>query len=169
MQPWTSSFTRVTSPRGWSLAAIVAVALTAGACRQSSSPEAERSGGEGVYVLRTVADAPLPAVVVDNGYVVVRFVADTLRLNPDGTGVQVIVQRARSPDPETPEAEERWVAPLEYTLNGDRIEVSLVCPPNALMLCAAPPHYRGTVTPTGLRLERALEYRVPFVYERVDE
>ena len=149
------------------IAALAALVLSTVACQQSSAPEFSRSGEEAVYVLRSVAAAPLPAVVIDNGYAVVTFVADTLRLRPDGSGVQVIAERTR--DAGQPEVEGMQVRPLHYTVVGNRIEVSLVCPPTALMLCAAPPHYRGTLTTTGLRLERALEYRVPFVYELVDE
>jgi len=120
-----------------------------------------------VYVLRTVAAAPLPAVVIDNGYAVVTFVADTLRLRPDGSGVQVIAERTR--DAGQPEVARTESRALSYSVVGDRIEISIVCPPTALMLGAAPPHYRGALTRTGLRLERALEYRVPLLYERVAE
>jgi hypothetical protein len=177
MQPPTPfSPARAKSPRSWSLASLAtfaAVVLSAG-CQQSGAPEiggpfAPRADGAAVYVLRSVAAAPLPAVVVDNGYVVVRFVADTLRLRPDGSGVQIIAERTRSLDPDLPETESTQAYPLHYIVAGDRIEISIECPPNALMLCAEPPHYRGTVTRTGLRLDRALEYRVPFVYERVDD
>jgi hypothetical protein len=159
------------SPRARPLAVLAALVLS-GACRSSGAPEIEGpasplADGETVYVLRTVAGSPVPAVVLDNGYAVVTFLADTLRLQPDGSGVQVVVERTR--DSGQPETESSEVRPLTYTVAGSRIAISIVCPPTALMLCAAPPHYRGTLTPTGLRLERALEYRVPLVYERVDE
>jgi hypothetical protein len=104
--------------------------------------------------------------------VALRFVADTLRLNPDGSGAQVVVVRRTTPsEPDQPEVEEREVSRLHYAVSGDRIEISFVCPdpPGALMSCVAPPHYTGTLTAAGVRFDHALAYRTPLVFERISE
>lgn len=149
--------------------AYAAIALLTAACGQPSAPALPLTGEQSaLYVLRTVAGGTVPTVALDNGSTTIHLTADSLWLRGDGTGLGVQVARVWSTsDGGPPDAPERWEREFTYTLAGDRIEISLYCPPNALMLCVAPPHYRGVLTATGLRLDQALFYRTPFVYERI--
>jgi hypothetical protein len=118
-----------------------------------------------LYVLRTVDGAPLPAVAGSGPGGVFTVRADSLRLEPDGRGVQVTRMLVDLVDGEP--TEERWETRFTYVLRGHRLELSVVCPPEPISSCTAPPHDRGTLTDDGLRLEPSMGYEGPRSYARV--
>jgi hypothetical protein len=143
-------------------------------CHQGGStsvPTGEGHDGNGalvgLYVLRSLAGYPPPVVGNEAANLVV--IGDTIRLNLDGTGVErglELLLDATVPQGELKRSYERW---FHYRLSESRIEVEFSCSADALMLCAAPPHYLGTVTPEGLEFGHALYYRTPLVFERVGD
>jgi hypothetical protein len=142
-------------------------------CQQNGSTSPEPSAGDrgrndglaGYYVLRTLAGDPLPAVGNQAANLVV--MGDTIRLRADGTGLETGVELVL--DGTLPEGEIKrgYERQFNYRLSGSRIEVEFPCPRDALMLCAALPHYTGSLTADGLELDYALYYRTPLVFERV--
>jgi hypothetical protein len=65
------------------------------------------------------------------------------------------------------EFKRRYEREFNYTLAGDHLEIAFPCPTDALIQCAAAPHYVGKVTPDGLEFEYALYYRTPLIFERI--
>ena len=119
-----------------------------------------------MYVLRTVAGDPLPAILVDNEHATVVSIADTIWLEPDGTGVEVATERS------TDKGTARTVVhrderPFSYTLERDRIAVSFECNDVIIRSCAPPPHLLGVLRASGLVLESTLYHRTPLVYELI--
>lgn len=142
----------------------LALALAPAACGDSPSAPAyaaERS----VYALRSMAGQQLPAVATTSPGARFTFRADTITLESDGRGTQVT--RVLVETDQAAPMEERWVAHFRYELRGDRFTVSFVCPPDPISSCVAPPHLAGRLAGASLRLDRALGYPVPMVYERV--
>jgi hypothetical protein len=135
---------------------IVALAVATASCRSTTE-----SLGE-VYVLRSIAGVPLPAEYAPNVEFKGRKLADTLFLNANGTGElhstseESLGGRVLLSD-----------APVTYQRQGNDLEVSYVCPPNALILCLAPPHLIGKVTASGILFVESRVSRAPLVYERV--
>jgi hypothetical protein len=93
-----------------------------------------------MYVLRTVAGAELPAVLVDNEHAEIVSPAPVTRLD------------------------ER---PFSYSLDRGRIEVGFECNDVVIRSCSPPPHLRGVLADQKLVLDHALYYRTPLEYERV--
>lgn len=59
---------------------------------------------------------------------------------------------------------------LKFQTVDDRIEITFICPPSALMLCASGPHIVARRIPGGLLAERPFgERTVTLVYARVRE
>ena len=93
------------------------------------------------------------------------LLADTLRFQPNGT----LVRSGRTHyDYDTLRDTTLYAsAPyLQYT-NGSRVELELVCPPNAL--CGPPPHLWGTLTSKGLVLKAAEDPGPTLRYRRISE
>jgi hypothetical protein len=155
------------------------LSVTAGAllasCAQSTSNTPLHTGDDrggsggpaGLYVLRSLAGSPLP--VVGNQAANLVVIGDTIRLHAGGTGVETGVELVI--DATLPEGEHKrsYERAFDYRLKGSRIEVEFPCPINAFTICAAAPHYVGTLTPEGLELSYALYYRPPLVFERIEE
>lgn len=123
----------------------------------------------GRYVLRTVAGAAVPAVVVAHEMVTVTLFADTIVLYRDGTGVETEVTTAVSPNSvRNPSYEEgRPVASaFRWERRGDALVVEFPCADTAS--CVPPPHRIGFFSATGLMLDYAIQWRTPLVYERVE-
>lgn len=142
------------------------------ACGQSdpvppTGPRATPSATARMYVLRTVAGEPVPAPLIDNEYATIVTLADTVWLEPGGTGVEVATERSTDKASGAPPVVRTDARPFSYGLAGGRIEVSFECNDVIIRSCSAPPHYRGTLTEARLTLDNALSYRTPLAYERV--
>lgn len=119
----------------------------------------------GTYTLQRVDGDPLPTVLFTTEYVRVRVLADTLRLNANGTGLQISVREVEPLVPGLPaEPSSRVDSELRFETKGGRIEVSAICPPNAN--CAPPPYLVARAVAEGLRVDVATGQRVPLLYTR---
>ncbi len=144
--------------------ALVAAPILA-ACGSSTEPEAMWVDETRTFVLRQVAGKEIPAVIIDNEWSRIGVLSDTLYLGVDGTGTHVM---RVSVAPRGEDArEERWESNLRYKIQGDRIELSFVCPPDPISSCIAPPHYRGRLSGAELHMDHALGYPTPLVYQMV--
>jgi hypothetical protein len=132
-----------------------------------SGPREVPSATARIYVLRTVAGDPVPAVLVDNEHVTIVTLADTVWLEADGTGIEVATERSTDKASGATPVVRTDARPFSYGLAGGRIEVSFECNDVIIRSCIAPPHYQGGLTEARLTLDRALHYRTPLSYERV--
>ena len=125
--------------------AVAGAALAAGvACDDDPlSPE----DVAGTYVLSTLRGESLPAVLWETATSQARLVADTLRLNADGTGAEIAVYEFTGTlEPESGRSEEL----LQFEIRGGRLEGAYIC--TGFCLAVVRP-IRGVFTPEGLRLE----------------
>ena len=104
----------------------------------------------GMYVLQTVGANPVPALLPTSSNWQHRVVADTLVLRKDGSGVQVRWSQSFQVGTAEP-APARWEMGLGYRIVGSTIEITMICPPNAL--CAAGPHMIARRDGDGLRVD----------------
>jgi hypothetical protein len=119
---------------------------------------------ETVVVGTFVLDADGPVLLQWQG-VRATLLADTLRFNPDGTLV-----RSGSTHYDYDAFRDTTLYTSERYLHrteGSRVELELVCPPNAL--CSPPPHLWGTLTRSGLVLKAAVDPRPTLRYRRLAE
>jgi hypothetical protein len=124
-------------------------------------------GPAGIYVLASVAGAPLPATVVANQGVTAVMLADTMFLHADGTGAVATVERVKETDRPN-DYTLRSEAPFTYTITGGRLSAEIPCRDViVLAACVKPPHYVGTVSSGALDLDYALNLRVPLHFARV--
>lgn len=120
------------------------------------------------FVLQSVADQSLPAVVVIGDYTSLEVVADTLRFRNDGTGTEIFVRRPTYPD-QPPGPDERIEHVFTYAVSQGTIDIAFTCPDFAAgsaNSCLAPPHYRGYLTLDGIVFDMALYYAAPFRFTR---
>lgn len=128
-------------------AVLAALLFTVGACDLPLESESLA----GTYALVSVSGAPLPAVLFDDEqHGRLELVSQTLRLRGDGTGSMVDVTRHRPAGATATRPAESGETELRYRRNDDRLEISFVCPPNAL--CAEGPHLTGRATRESLQL-----------------
>lgn len=142
------------------------------ACGQSGAvpptePREAPSATARIYVLRTVAGVPVPAPLIDNEHVTIVTLADTIWLEADGTGVEVVTERTTDKASGDPTVVRTDARTFGYSVAGGRIEVSFECNDVIIRSCSAPPHYQGTLSAAQLTLNHALHYRTPLSYERV--
>lgn len=124
-----------------------ALVMLGGACDDPMGP----SDAAGTYVLQTVSDAPLPAIITDNSYARITLVADTLRLDADRSGRELVVQRFLAHGSGEPERTSSGTAHVAWNVSGGgEIQVQYVCPPGAACLFAPPQTHTGRVTDDGL-------------------
>jgi hypothetical protein len=141
----------------WRLLAVTCLA----ACR-SGDVDGPAGPLTGIYVLRSIDGAPLPAFANGAQMTEFRIAADTLRLDESGNGVEVIV-RARSGEPV-----ERESVNFKLVRSGRAFRVDYFCPDGGVLAsCLAGPHHVGRFTSIGLTFDGSAMYRVPMVYERV--
>lgn len=107
-----------------------------------------------------------PPAVLENEVVRIEILSETLSLYEDGTARREYRQHldyasgAAARDT-TLDAAERYT----YEVEGSRIELAAICPPNAL--CVPPPHIWGTVTDAGLELHSHFDPDAVLTYRRV--
>jgi hypothetical protein len=130
------------------------------ACGETTGPEYTEA-----YVLRSVADDPLPAVFRDGDFATIYVLADTLYLAGDGTGYE---KRLSELVDKADGSTNRFtsVTNFDYVLAAGRIEIAYECAD--MGSCIAPPHLAGAVTITGIAVDVSLG-RVPLLFERLDE
>jgi hypothetical protein len=137
---------------------ILVASITLGACDDPFRP----GDAAGTYVLRSVRGEPVPAFFWQSDQAQMRVVADTLRLNADGTGSEVwhleVIQPLRT-------TASRVEVPLRFEVQGDRLEGVYLCPPGAACLAIIEP-IRGEFTGAGLRLDVAKFSAGPLLFER---
>lgn len=146
--------------RSWRFVSPAVLLLAATGCADPLGPD----DFAGVYLLEDVAGEPLPAVLIEHDSFRFHVHSDELILNPDRIGRRVTTGLADLMDGEGPSQDVRWEAELVFRVVGRRIEVEVVCPPNALMLCTPPPHLVARRVAGGLRVESAQGERVPLSY-----
>jgi len=120
-----------------------------------------------MYVLRKVAGAGLPAVLLDNVHATIVSLADTIWLEPDGTGVEVSTEQSQDKGAAEGPITRTDERPFSYGLDRNRIEIAFECNDVIIRSCSPPPHLMGVLTESGLLLDHALYYRTPLEYERV--
>jgi len=141
------------------LAVLFAIAI---ACGDPLAPQ----NIAGTYTLQRVDNDPLPTVLLTTESVRVRVLADTLSLNADGSGIQISVWETEPlVEGIAPENPVRIEAALRFETAGGRVEVTVLCPPNAN--CTPPPHLLARTASEGLRVDFASGQRVPLRYARV--
>ena len=140
------------------LAIISCVVLLLG-CSESLSP----TDIAGTYVLRRVANDPLPAVVWAENGVTIRVIAETLQFTPDSRGRLSSIRELESAS--GPIQPDSWVTDFTFRLVDDRIEVAFPCPPNAD--CVAPPHLVLHKTGDWVVADYAGGTRTPLLYARL--
>lgn len=106
----------------------------------------------GTYVLERVGSSPLPAPIVATDNFTITLVTDTLRLKTDETGSEVRRQEVSSNAGDAPAHLERSDVPLVYRTRAGGIELSYLCPPDAVCLDVFVAPIVGTRTDTGLVL-----------------
>lgn len=137
---------------------VVVACASPGACDDPFRP----GDGPGTYVLHSVGWDPLPAFFWQSDQGQMRVMADTLRLNADGTGSEVwhleFIQPLRT-------TASRYEVPLTFEVQGDRLEGVYRCPPGAFCLGVVQP-IRGEFTRGGLRLDVAMFSEGPLLFLR---
>ena len=135
--------------------ALVAL-LIVSAC--DNDPLAPLSGDQ--YVLRSIAGVSLPAPYAPNPDHNERIVADTLAFQSNGSGMRRTVYEG-NPDPAARRLEEstfNWIG------QGDRVEITFTCPPDAL--CIQGPHLAGTRSNSEIVITESAISRHPLVFAR---
>jgi len=139
------------------------LACVIGGCDSPFGP----SDVAGTYVLERVGSSPVPAVIGDTEYGTFTILADTFRLERDGSGSEVQVLRVQRHEAGAPATTETLRNPLGYSLTGGRgIEIGYSCgPPNTLCaLLNSVPALSGHFTGDGL----VIDYPEPYVFRRID-
>ena len=133
-----------------------------GACTSPLAP----ADVAGTYVLRQVGPDPLPTVLASNSDVVVRVLADTLRLVATGEGTEVGLREVEFRQVGSPPGGPQQVATaFHFRIMAGRIEVTFGCPPNGN--CTAGPHLVLQRTGAGIRADIAPGLRVPLYFDRI--
>ena len=139
--------------------ALLLAALAVTACDDPLGPH----DVAGTYVLRSVRDEPLPAVLWETDHTQLRVLADTLRLNTDGTGAEIwVLEFVGAHASESGRSE--WA--VQFEVREGRLEGSYVCPASFCLTVFEP--LRGEFTRMGLRLDVAKHGGGPLEFVRAD-
>lgn len=133
---------------------------------ESAAGPRESEAGTRVYALRAVAGDELPAVTLDNDYVTIVTIADTVLLGSGGAGVRVVVEQTTEKPGGKPVVR-RDEHPFSYETAAGRIALSFECNDVIIRMCVAPPHFVGDFTEARLTFHSALYNRAPMVYGRI--
>ena len=145
----------------FSLYACVLLALSQlAACDDPLSPR----DVAGTYVLRLVRGETLPAVLSEGTSWQRQVLADTLRLNADGTGSEVWLLEYTG---QHASESGRLESPILFEVNDGRLEGWYLCPVDAFCLPIAPP-LRGNFTRGGVRIEVGFFGEMPLEFVRID-
>lgn len=125
------------------------------ACESRMLPQPEPDGAE-TFVLEE-------PVVLQWSSVRATLLADTLRLNPDGSALRS--GRTHFDYDDYRDTTVHMSSPYRHHTEGPRIELEFVCPPNAL--CAPPPHLWGLAGSKTLVLKAAEDPRPTLRYRRI--
>jgi hypothetical protein len=120
-----------------------------------------------MYVLRSVAGDELPAVLLDNEFVTIVSLADTIWLESDGTGLELSTERSTDKGSGAAPITRQDERPFSYAVVRGRIEVGFECLDVIIRSCSPPPHLQGTLTEDRMVLDHAFHYRAPLEYQRV--
>jgi hypothetical protein len=146
--------------RAADIARQVATGLTFATALSCSGPTEPRHIAAAFALVRIAGEALPTYAYVTPGFPST-VIADTLRMNLDGTGASVSVERREPPAPDAPQLH-RNESTFQYRIEGARVEISFDCPP--LASCVAPPHMVGRLTGDGIRFDYVLSARVPQDY-----
>jgi hypothetical protein len=136
--------------------------MAATACENTLAPEAVA----GTYVLTAVGNNRLPTELYRTDYVIVRVLADTLRLNSDGTATSSTNRSVESRLSGVPDSgSEHVVTPAHYLTRSGRVEITFDCPPNAS--CIAGPHLIGVPSIGGLDVDFVIANNAALSYRRI--
>ena len=116
----------------------------------------------GTYVLRSVRGDPVPAIFWESEQSHLHVLADTLRLNLNGTGSEVWLLQSTGLYASGPDRRERS---LTFQIRDNRIEATYPCGPAEN--CAGVIALRGQLTGSELRAEVHPYGPGPIVFERV--
>lgn len=147
--------------KSFTIAIAVLGGLAAG-CRGNEFLTTLRVRPQTLFILRTVQGNPLPALSHADSWSN-RFVADTLTLRNDGTGVQhgrSLHRNGKDGVDSTLHLSRRLV----YTLDGARITVRFPC--GGCLSTNVEADLSGEVTRDGIRFDQSAYFRVPLVYEK---
>jgi hypothetical protein len=131
-------------------------ALLIVACTSSAAPPLK---GE-LFVLQSIDGIPLPAPYAEDRLVPFRVLADTIALLTSTSGER----RARVEIDNIGTTRFSREA-FDYVRNGDRMEISFRCPPDAD--CIRPPHLAGTVTTEAYLVDMSVISRSPLLYRHM--
>jgi hypothetical protein len=106
-----------------------------------------------------------PPVVMENESVRIELLQDRLELNAGGSARREVTQRYDFVSPALRDTTESFVETYHYDVDGATIEMTALCPPNAL--CMEGPHLWGRVTADGLELHTHLDPDVVLPYRRL--
>jgi hypothetical protein len=141
--------------------ASVLAALAIQACSDGIGPD----DFAGTYQLERFEGRTLPAVVTQSTFGTLFMISQRIVLGDNGKGV--VVTTSRSVDDVTPQgADVTSSRVVGYVVRGSRVELTVVCPPDAD--CIAGPHYIGERVSGGLALGPPESSRPASIYKRVD-
>lgn len=118
----------------------LALSLALGAALVAGCDRSPLSPGEvaGRYVLVSVNDEPLPAVVSETADVTTVVLADTLQLRSDGTGLELRLESLTT-HPGNVTTEETSTSPLTFRRVGSTLEIVYPCSPDPDTFCLSVP------------------------------
>lgn len=152
------------SPMSRRVALLVCSLLVLG-CSDSLAPE----DVAGVYVLERIGSDPLPAVLFETEYGIVRVESESIRLRADGTGtVSSMKESIPWQDGHSATGPVWSERAIRFRTVAGRIEIEFVCAANES--CLPGPHMVARLTSDGLwatyhELRTPLHYAKVVVYE----
>lgn len=135
------------------ISVLIAAAITVG-CDSSTAPIAD------VYVLRSIANAALPAPYAPNPEYPNRLISGSLILFEDGSGRWEAVAEL-----ELGGATFDFESELQWSREGNDLTITLAC--NDVASCVAGPHFSGTLSADRLTVPASNVMRTPLVFEAV--
>lgn len=140
----------------------LSIALASG-CSDSSGPVPASE----TFVLRQVEQDPLPTVMAQNEFFVIRVLSDTIRLAQDGTGTISGVRESVPLQGGTGDGPVHIETTLHYRVLGDQIQMDFDCPD--LATCIAGPHLIANRSGTSLTATWGphMSGRSPLIYAEV--